>query len=155
MTFGLEVCKMKKKEKIFYLKTMLYTYIAGVQGLTEENERLKEELTNRKSSCNLRNKRQKITSPAIDTSKINVTEAGNIIRHETLIKPWQQNVLDILEKNECLEKENKQLREKLKKINDFIQAGDLCSICKFENKCNPNNCYNQNTRVYTKFEVKK
>lgn len=144
---------MKKKEKIFYLETMLYTYIAGVEGLTEENERLKEALTNRKSSCNLKKKSQRETFPDIDTSKYNIDKNGNVLRNETLIKPWQQNMLDLLEKNECLERESKQLRKKIKKICDFIRAGDLCSICKFENKCNPNECYNQNTRVYTKFEV--
>jgi hypothetical protein len=45
------------------------------------------------------------------------------------------------------------LQKQIEKIGDFIQAGDLCSICKFENKCNPNECFNQNIRVYTKWEL--
>lgn len=54
---------------------------------------------------------------------------------------------------ELFEKENKELKQQIKKIGDFIQAGDLCSICKFENKCNPIECFNQNIRVYTKWEL--
>ena len=52
-----------------------------------------------------------------------------------------------------LVEENEQLKAQIEKIGDFIQAGDLCSICKFENKCNPNECFNQNIRVYTKWEL--
>lgn len=150
-------------------------YMAGYPSRRSENKINNEE---KKSSKN--------NLPDIDISKYNIDKNGNVLKHETLIKPWQQNMLDLLEKNECLEKENqqlkqrftdsnkgwndlvngwvkdckellkenKQLRERLKNISDFIQAGDLCSICKFENKCNPNECYNQNARVYTKFEVK-
>lgn len=55
---------------------------------------------------------------------------------------------------EKLCKENEQLKQQIKKIDDFIQTGDLCSICKFDNKCNPNECYSQNIRVYTKWELK-
>ena len=54
---------------------------------------------------------------------------------------------------DAVEKENKELKQQIKKIGDFIRAGDLCSICKFENKCNPNECFNQNIRVYTKWEL--
>lgn len=36
----------------------------------------------------------------IDTSKYNIDENGNVLRNETLIKPWQQNMIELLEKNE-------------------------------------------------------
>ena len=55
--------------------------------------------------------------------------------------------------NKEIKEENEQLKQQIEKIGDFIQSGDLCSICKFENKCNPNECYSQNIRVYTKWEL--
>lgn len=77
-------------------------------------------------------------------------------KHRELQKAFD----DTLEMNRKLgsenwkfEKENKELKQQIKKIGDFIQAGDLCSICKFENKCNPKECFNQNIRVYTKWEL--
>ena len=46
---------MKKKEKIFYLRTMLKTYIAGVKGITEDNEQLKAQIEEMKNCYNCSN----------------------------------------------------------------------------------------------------
>lgn len=54
--------------------------------------------------------------PDIDISKYNIDKNGNVLKQETLIKPWQQNMLNLLEKNACLEEENKQKDEEIKRL---------------------------------------
>lgn len=72
----------------------------------------------------------KIKFSKIDTSKYNIDENGNVLRNETLIKPWQQNMIELLEKNECLEKEIVRLKKLLKNYQEQAICNGFCKNCK-------------------------
>lgn len=72
----------------------------------------------------------KFSNPDIDTSKYNIDENGNVLRNETLIKPWQRNMIELLEKNECLEKEIERLKKLLKNYQEQAICNGFCKNCK-------------------------